>query len=391
MILVKHYFSKVRFSIYTCCWGAWMVLLLLGCGQDHPIVETASLSPEEREIIDYLRTNDYDLDAVEFLEDFVVYEADAGWDKAALLRTIRGENIDPIPIDPDDPSIVDLEAEERHRGIREENRTDAVTKGRVDDLTYFMRSSLGRDCGTDWTAAFRNGAREWNRLAHCRVTLTETTSEIRADIVIGSDLDTGLPTSHRNIPSIARAGFPSDGRAWGWISVNDNADDWDSKLKTAMHEFGHCLGYRHTGTSDGQFIHGTPSTESGSIMNQGTNTSPSFQTGDRRSARVYYPEEYTDPNSVSVRRESSGKVRLTYRNSNFITRPYYWIRVYKYTSWGVYLGYRDFKSRTGSSDGFHTLFWGGHTPGRTYKFAVRGYNFRRDINSGRSSKFSVDL
>ncbi len=369
------------------------VLLLASCREENAVVETTSLNPDEQEIIDYLAANDYNIDEVEFLDDFVVYEEDAGWDKAGLLETIRGENIEIIPIDPDDPSIVPLEGEERQQGIRESDRTDAVTKGRVDGLKFYIRSSVQSHCGTAWVTAFRNAATQWNNLSNCRVQLTEAGSQFSADIVIGSDLDSGMPTSHQSLPTntIARAGFPSSGKAWKWISVNDNQDSWGSKLKTAMHEYGHCIGYRHTGTSDGQRIHGTPASESSSIMNQGSNTSPSFQTGDRRAARVYYPGSYTTPNSISVSRASAGTVRITYRNSNFISRPYYWIRVYKYNSLGIYVSHRDFQSQTSNTTGFHTLTWGGHTSGRNYKFAVRGYNFRRDINSSRSSKFSVGL
>ncbi len=349
-------------------------------------------NPEDQEILNYLAQEGFNIDEVKILDDFVDYEEDAGWDKADLLRTIRGENPEEfIPVDPDDLSIVALDSEERQQGIRESNRTDAITKGRVDGLKYFIRPSVQSDCGTAWVNAIDDAADEWNALSNCRVSLTKASSQFGADIVWGSDLDSGLISSHQNLSAIAKAGFPSSGKAWKWISINDNQDAWGSKLKTAMHEFGHCLGYRHTGTSDGQFIHGTPTTESGSIMLQGSNTSPSFQTGDRRAARVYYPESYTTPNSVSVTRASAGTVRITYRNSNFISRPYYWIRVYKYNSLGIYVSHVDIQSRTSNSTGFHTFTWSGHTSGRNYKFAVRGYNFRKDINSSRTSKFSVGL
>lgn len=367
------------------------VLTYSSCKQE-PATDLPNL--EDQEILNYLQEQGFNTEAVKILDDFVDYEDDAGWDKADLLKTIRGEHPEEfMPIDPDDPSIVDPHADDRHRGIRESNRTDAVTKSNVASLTYYIRSSVEDDCGTAWVTSINDAAAAWNALSYCRVGLSRTYSQSSADIVWGSDDDSGMPSSHRNLGSstVAKAGFPSGGNAWKWISINDTKDTWGSKKKTSMHEFGHCLGYRHTGTSDGQFIHGTPTTETGSIMNQGSNTSPSFQTGDRRSARVFYPDSYTTPNTITVSKGWSGALKLKYKNSNFLTRPYYWIRVYRYSSSGSYLGYKDFQSRTSNSNGYHTLYWSGLSSGTTYRFAIRGYNFRKDVYSSRSGQYTVTL
>ncbi len=384
-------FSKAK-SVFPIFFSFSILLLLFSsCSPENMATETESLQPEEQEILHYLATNDYNVDAVEFLENFVLYEGDTGWDKTALLATIRGEYAESEVIDPDDPTIIALEGEERQRGIQESNRLDAVLRSEVIDLTFYLRPSLLQHCGADWVTAFQNAAKEWNAISTCLIFFSETTSSFDADIIIGSDIDFGMPSSHRFISGIARAGFPSNGIAWQWISVKASSYTYDSKLKTAMHELGHCIGYRHTGTSDGRQIHGTPYSESGSIMNAGANTNPSFQQGDLRAARMYYADRYDEPTNINVRRSSAGIVKITYRNPKYVSRPYYWIRVYRYSASGAYQGYRDFQSRTTNSSGYHTLYWAGHIPGNAYKYAIRGYNFRRDIFSPRSNQYLVVL
>ena len=392
MQFVKQSFSQLPLHYRTIFLGVLASLLLVSCQPDqHALLETDTLQPEEQEILHYLSENGYHTDAVEFLEDFVVYEDDAGWDKAALLQTIRGGYAPIVPIDPDDPTLVPLHGRERQRGVRESNYLDAVNQVRIKNLRYFINNTLFNHCGQDWVAVYHDAAHEWNDIPHCQVKLTPTIVRSHANIIIGSDSDSSFPAGHQDLSSglIARAGFPSNGVPWKWISVNDSADSWNSKLKTAMHEFGHCLGYRHTGTSDGQHIHGTDHVDSESIMNTGVNTTPAFPVGDVRAARLYYPERLITPTGISVTKIGDGMVRFRYRNMSHISRPYYWVRVYKYTPGGMLLDYRDFQSIT-SSGGTHAIYWPGHGSGE-FRFSARAYNFRRDIYSSATSKYLVNL
>ena len=139
-------------------------------------------NPEDQEILNYLAEQGYDLEEVKILEDFVDYEEDAGWDKEGLLQMIRGENQDPIPLDPELESLADY----RQRGIRDANRTDAITRGRVDDIEYFIRPSVQNHLGTFWVNGINNAANNWNDMSTCRVNFIRTFSESGADIVIGS-------------------------------------------------------------------------------------------------------------------------------------------------------------------------------------------------------------
>jgi len=134
---------------------------------------------EEQLIVDYLVGLDYNLDDIEFKDEFVVYQSDAGWNKEDLLISIKnGESIPTL----DDPDAADyMEATERQRV--HSNVTRMITRQNVSNITYFIRQSIVNDLNEEWRDALVTAATVWSNIDNCRINITRTYNLNTADII----------------------------------------------------------------------------------------------------------------------------------------------------------------------------------------------------------------
>ncbi len=352
-----------------------------------------SFEEEKREILEYLDAQNYNIDSVGFKGDMVFYERDMAWYLPHLMKTIHGEIIIEEESDPDQAEMIF--AKDRQHSINEAMRLDAVTRNNVASITYFIRSSVLADCGLDWHLAILGAAADWTALNFCRVNMTRVFEQNAADVIFGSDLDTGMPTSMQNLAggTIALARFPQNGLVGRHVSINASYD-WLPKKRTAMiHEIGHTFGFEHTGGGDGgQWVHGTPLNESGSVMSPTfLSANSTFKPGDIRMARMFYPDSYNVPTNFTAENLGNGKLGISYQNPSYVSRPYYWIRIAVYNTAGniTSVQYHRATANVGSTVQLITLDVSGWKG--SHLFALRGCNFRRDVWSPRTPQVLVNF
>jgi hypothetical protein len=166
------------------------------------------------------------------------------------------------------------------------------------NITVKIDGSIPSSGVDDWRNEILQAIDHWNSIADFGINLVYITSGT-ADITVQSD--------NGSLPDyvIAAAEFPSGGLAGYRVRINlDFSSNMTvssgSKVYNMVHEFGHCVGFRHTNwASQGEpsspyganQIPGTPASDNSSVMNGGTalNSWAGFSTYDIIGAQNLYP------------------------------------------------------------------------------------------------------
>lgn len=166
------------------------------------------------------------------------------------------------------------------------------------NITVRIDGSIPSSGVDDWRNEIQLAIDHWNSIADFGINLVYVSSGT-ADITVQSDGGL-LPNG-----AIASGEFPAGGLAGYRILINldfnsNSTVSSSSKEYNMVHEFGHCLGFRHTNwvsrgessSPDGaNQIPGTPATDGNSVMNGGTalNSWAGFSTYDVIGAQNLYP------------------------------------------------------------------------------------------------------
>lgn len=338
--------------------------------------EVSKRGVPDDQVIEFLVDNGYHEEGIFIDDNFVNYD-DAGWFKDDLIKTMNGDH--DVEEEPDE-DVLEL----RQRGIPSYLRNDAVSKNNVRDIKYYVSSSINEVNG-DWYKGIREAKDHINGIANCMVRFSSTYSKSQADIYIGSDNESNMPSSHQNISSDGKAGFPSGGKVFGYISINDNYSRTGIK-GTMVHEMLHCLGMRHTGSGDGEHIEGTSHNESRSVMNT-HGLWATMSPGDKKALRMYYPTNLSTPHINSVSPSYPNGISINGKNWDKNNKPYFWIKIYYYRSNGSYIK-SEYVKCNANNDGNFTVK-ASYIPGDAHQVAIKGYNLRRDIYSGKSGRKNI--
>ncbi|MFA0960176.1 M57 family metalloprotease [Roseivirga sp. BDSF3-8] len=173
-----------------------------------------------------------------------------------------------------------------------------ISRGNQNNVTVRIDGSMPSGGADNWRPEIQQAINDWNSVGCSRIRLVLTTSST-ADITIRSDFG----ALGNNV--IASASFPSNGNPGSFIQVNfdflNNTNvSSGQKRYNMVHEFGHCLGFRHTnwagrnegvGTVGANYIPQTPVNDSNSIMNGGTalNSWVGFSSFDVKALQNIYP------------------------------------------------------------------------------------------------------
>jgi hypothetical protein len=169
-------------------------------------------------------------------------------------------------------------------------------------VTVYIDSSVSQSGVDNWSSAIESAMNKWTVLSGNSIAFVRIYEP--ADIIIKSD--------YGSLPSdvIAAAGFPlTSGKAYQEIKINldfynNQTISESTKTYNMVHEFGHCIGLRHTNWENeglydqygnligANYIPNTPNQDPNSVMNSGTALYSwnGFSTYDVTAVNFLYPQ-----------------------------------------------------------------------------------------------------
>ncbi|WP_298903524.1 M57 family metalloprotease [uncultured Psychroserpens sp.] len=228
------------------------LLSFQNCSEDNIVEEEENLN--RNAVIDKLLEKGYALETIVELDNFFLVGGDLMFSKDIKDYAEQDDHLD-----------------------RHAHTNNLVSQANVTSMTVFVDNSIPQLGPDNWRTEINQAMDDWSNIQDNCINFTLTTNP-NADIVVRSD-NNSLPNN-----VIASAGFPNANQPHNEILINLNFDgnttvSTGQKRYNMVHEFGHCIGFRHTnwdargegvGPVGANLIPGTPSQDPNSVMNGGT-------------------------------------------------------------------------------------------------------------------------
>lgn len=162
----------------------------------------------------------------------------------------------------------------------QQQRQWLVDDNHVEDIDVFITSGVS----SGYRTAIETALQKWNEIPFCKIHFSIVTSSSSADITVTT-------YNNPNVNVVAWAYYPfTSGVPGNEVSINTKYEYFDQTRKTnaMLHEFGHTIGLRHTNTTDGIHIAGTPTSDPSSVMQSYIQSISNFSNGDILAARILY-------------------------------------------------------------------------------------------------------
>lgn len=237
-------------------------LFLISCKKEDSGVSAENDPYSTEEKIEWLQKNGFEDEEIIYLEEEKVFDMGD-----ARVRE----------------SDVDKRMQQSNTKTTQQQWQWLVDDSNVENINVFVTAAVS----DEYEDAVEIALQKWNAIPFCKINFTIVTSSSSADITVTTFNDPGSNT-------VAWAYYPfSSGVAGDEVSINTKYEYYDEtrKVNAMLHEFGHTIGLRHTNTTDGTHITGTPTSDPNSVMHSWIQPISDFSNGDILAARILYPAD----------------------------------------------------------------------------------------------------
>lgn len=301
------------------CLPFFIILLISGCTSDHEAYQAELASINQQIKIDFEKRGIDPSEVVINNVDNAIHYGHACFNRKEYIEFMNLPETDDLKLD-----LTSSTLDNRVKGFGYNQRYRLVSHERVNDIKVFLGQHL-RD-NDEWYNATIQAVNRWNNIPNCQVRFKITTDVSQADINISMDTDyPTIPWRHFNLDTkcvrlngelickpIALGDWPLNNKPGRHIAYNASyGSEYKNKLRTAMHELGHAIGFHHHNSAEEDIPYTTTNLKK-SYMYVGTDRDvlTDLSAEDKIAARYFYPIYIRTPSIYQVQRNQNNTLDL---------------------------------------------------------------------------------